>query len=278
MPDINTPPLTPTSPPKQSPAEIEENQITVDEIIEAPLNQEPVAPLSTHADTEENAHGVKRKEMEPIQDEDEDEEHDTGNFVSRKRNTLEQGIKIMNYNNKLPTFAFFSISNDSSEPDYADNLSLDFYKPFLQELFKVLTEKFAENSFLLTGSAAKQLQNNAERNPNDIDILLLKDDLVEGSAKLRAVINQIHGVSSVSNELRGALGITYNGTLFKVQAIDSHTSSHCFPPKQDRDKLKIDGNIVMLDALVIPQKDEDDDIDFGNDDIVFETLSTSGRF
>ncbi len=66
-------------------------------------------------------------------------------------------------------------------PNYDDDLSPDLYIPFLQKLFNIL-EKDSHHSFLLTGSAAKQLQDQQLKNPNDIDLIMdIKDDLDEGA-------------------------------------------------------------------------------------------------
>lgn len=97
----------------------------------------------------------------------------------------------------LPLFTLFNMN--TPKYDYEKDLPPDLYQPFLQELFTLLAKNYSEMSFIVTGSAAKQLQNNKERNPNDIDILLKKDDLIEGTAIIK-VCPKDNGKFSLSFE------------------------------------------------------------------------------
>ncbi len=225
----------------------------------------------------------KRKQMVPLTIEEENElTEDKEEHKPRARHTELRGEHLCGKqcnnhtinNTKLNAIPLLSRFSFNSAPKLIceKNLSPDFYQPFLQELFTVIANNEFEQFFILTGSAAKQLQNSEERNPNDIDLLLKNSDLMEGSAKLKKVLGQMQGISMVSDDLSGTFSIQYNGKLFKIQAIDSQTSRHCFPAKADENKYQYAGAILMLDASVIPQKEVFDiDEDFDSD-IAFERI------
>ena len=210
--------------------------------------------------------GTIRKKMQPRLENEANESEQENEHKPRTRHaelySEPAGIKecqlgqenIKNGMRHLSRFSF----NKAPKLNYEKNLSPDFYQPFLQELFALFAKNKFTNSFILTGSAAKQLQNTSERNPNDIDILIKNDDLVEGTMKLKTVLAKMNGVSIAGDDLAGTLGINYQGTLFKIQLIDYQTSRHCCPMKEDLDKLQIKDAIIMLDALVIPKKELSD--------------------
>ena len=210
--------------------------------------------------------GTTRKKMQPKLENEANESEQENEYKSRVRNTelyykpadaKECQLSLGNTKNGMRHLSRFSF-NKAPKLNYENNLSPDFYQPFLQELFALFTKNKFINSFILTGSAAKQLQNTSERNPNDIDILLKNDDLVEGTMKFKTVLAQMNGVSIAGDDQAGTLGINYQETLFKIQLIDYQTSRHCFPMKEDLDKLQNNDAIIMLDALVIPKKEESD--------------------
>ncbi|WP_298623891.1 hypothetical protein [uncultured Legionella sp.] len=226
-----------------------------------PKRKQMVPLLKTEAEEETTEYKPRTKHTELCDDPlcDCGEQHD----INSKQSINLQKPSV------LSRFSF----NSAPKLDYEKNLSPDFYQPFLQELFTLIAKNSFDKLFILTGSAAKQLQNSTERNPNDIDLLLKNADLVEGTAKLKKMLVQMSGVSVAHDDCAGTLSIQYKGTLFKVQVIDSQTSKHCFPAKKDENKHQQVGAIVMLDAAVIPQKEFSDVEDDLGSDIEIECIN-----
>lgn len=150
-----------------------------------------------------------------------------------------------------PVLARFSIENTPVKPVFARNLSSTVYQPFLEKLFKLLTLEFPQHQFILTGSAAKQLQDPTLPNPNDLDFLMGNEDLIQGLSQIKAVLKQM-AVEFTFDDSAGTLVVVYDTHAIKIQVIDKYTSSHCYPPKEMLKDLCTNGSIRMLSAAVIP--------------------------
>ncbi|MGL6029554.1 MAG: hypothetical protein ACRC0B_00640 [Legionella sp.] len=184
------------------------------------------------------------------------QQNDNSLFKKRQRNALMPLAPI-------PLTAF-TINTVRPLPAYEKDLAPEFYQTFLQQLFKALapqqepsdilkivTYVKAKSLFILTGSAAQQLQDSNHRNPNDIDILC-NQDLHQAQHILVNRLN-ILNAKCVFDDQNGTMIISYNNKCFKLQLIDRANSPHCFPAQQET--IKING-IVMLKASTIPKPDE----------------------
>ncbi|MDR3501507.1 MAG: hypothetical protein P4L79_02895 [Legionella sp.] len=158
-----------------------------------------------------------------------------------------------------PPLTNFFIDNTVEKPDFEQNLPSTVYQPFLEDLFKLLAAEFPQHQFILTGSAAKQLQDPTKPNPNDLDFLMGNEDLVQGISQIKAVLKKM-AVQFTFDDLRGTLVVVHDGHAIKIQLIDAHTSYHCYPPKDQLNDLRANGSIRMLAAGVIPEVDLSDDI------------------
>lgn len=158
-----------------------------------------------------------------------------------------------------PALASFSIDNAIAKPDFEQNLPATVYQPFLEELFELLATEFPMHQFILTGSAAKQLQDPSKPNPNDLDFLMGNEDLIQGISQIKAVLKQM-GVQFTFDDMGGTIVVAHNGHAIKIQLIDAHTSYHCYPPKAQLNDLRANGSIRMLAAAVIPEVEIDQDI------------------
>lgn len=140
-------------------------------------------------------------------------------------------------------------------PDFNDNLPPTIYKPFLQQLFSVLAKTKSNHGFVLTGSAARQLQDPNHKNPNDIDILMdVGSDLDVEMALLISALKNIPSAGIVYNNNEGTLGVYYSETLIKLQLIDFKTGPHCYPPIWQEKKIKQEETIKMMSTEIIPVK------------------------
>lgn len=153
-----------------------------------------------------------------------------------------------------PVLASFSIDEPVVKPDFEENLPTTVYQPFLEDLFKLLLAEFPKHQFILTGSAAKQLQDATKPNPNDLDFLMGNEDLIQGLSQIKAVLKQM-AVQFTFDDMRGTLVVVHNDHAIKIQLIDAHTSYHCYPPKAQLNDLRAHGSIRMLAAAVIPEVD-----------------------
>ncbi|CAM4487791.1 MAG: hypothetical protein LEGION0403_FIIPPAGN_00392 [Legionella sp.] len=115
----------------------------------------------------------------------------------------------------------------------------------------MLAIEFPQHQFILTGSAAKQLQDSTKPNPNDLDFLMGNEDLVQGISQIKAIL-KLMAVQFTFDDLRGTLVVVHAGHAIKIQLIDAHTSNHCYPPKDQLKDLRANGSIRMLAAAVIP--------------------------
>lgn len=176
-----------------------------------------------------------------------------GLFQKRANNTLIPPAPI--------TLAAFDIAAPQPLPAYEKNLAPEFYQLFLQELFKelkcnevfndILEFKKPEHLFVLTGSAAKQLQDSSQRNPNDIDILCYQD-LHQARYALTMKLTNLDA-SIISDDLNGTLIINYKNKHFKLQLIDCSYSPQCFPPQKTT--VDVDG-VLMIESSIIPTPSE----------------------
>lgn len=152
------------------------------------------------------------------------------------------------------------------KPEHNKDLSPTIYKPFLIKLFNLLSMADPQHPFVLSGSAAKQLQNDKLRNPNDIDILTCSEELVQAHAKIIAALQQIPNTEVVFNDKQGTLMVSLENVVIKIQLIDTHTSRHCYPPAGQFQLYEENGEIPMLAAAVIPERevitnDDNDEIE-----------------
>ncbi|MFJ1268106.1 hypothetical protein ACD661_06025 [Legionella lytica] len=150
-----------------------------------------------------------------------------------------------------PVLASFSIENTTAKPLFDQDLPSTVYQPFLEQLFNWLALDFPENQFILTGSAAKQLQDPTLPNPNDLDFLMGNEDLIQGLSQIRAVLKKM-AVEFTFDDASGTLVVVHDAYAIKIQVIDTYNSHHCYPPREKLKDLCTNGSIRMLSAAVIP--------------------------
>lgn len=174
-----------------------------------------------------------------------------------------------------PALANFFIDNTIVQPDFEKNLPSTVYQPFLEDLFKLLADEFPRHQFILTGSAAKQLQDPTKPNPNDLDFLMGNEDLIQGISQIKAVLKKM-GVEFTFDDMRGTLVVVHEGHAIKIQVIDAHTSYHCYPPKAQLNDLRANGSIRMLAAEAIPVVETSDDIiDLDGNELIVNEIELS---
>ncbi len=174
-----------------------------------------------------------------------------------------------------PALTSLSVDSTVVKPNFEKNLPPTVYQPFLEQLFQLLAAEFPRHQFILTGSAARQLQDATKPNPNDLDFLMGNEDLIQGLSQIKVVLKKM-AVEFKFDDLCGTLVIVHGGHALKIQLIDAHTSYHCYPLKTQLNDLRVNGSIRMLSAAVIPEVEASDDLsDLNGDELVFDETGFS---